>query len=383
MASALAPRSIFAPVIALAFSADQEQDCIDFISKRNENFEVVPISDESQLLLQADGRIAETGYRFNDISFAAVCNAVSGGLHKLFGEISGEAPSKLAHADLWNIPAAVGIYNAALRVRFEVLRERSLLVDHNTRVVDGFIGLNHKFLDNSQFFAIVRERIAAEKPAAIFQRAELVGRELRLYYVDPTSKRSDIYSDKAHSFAGGWYFCNREDSGNSIRTIPCLYTRFGLALLPDNKKYRLVHVGSDLAGKTEAAISRALSYSFDMAALKQRVRQLTEQKLGFVDNKADFDVVAKKLASRLLQKGVSRPISEAIARNAGVVGADLVAKNPIIAFSYEVLTKRSLYDLVCAICRYARNQPTLDRERLQAVAAEFLVSTAAGKASVS
>jgi hypothetical protein len=156
-----------------------------------------------------------------------------------------------------------------------------------------------------------------------------------------------------------------------------------LALLPDNKKYRLVHVGSDLAGKTEAAISRALSYSFDMAALKHRVRQLTEQKLGFVDNKADFDVVAKKLAARLLQKGVSRPISEAIARNAGVVGADLVAKNPIIAFSYEVLTKRSFYDLVCAICRYARNQPTLDRERLQAVAAEFLVSTAAGKASVS
>lgn len=380
MTSALAPRSIFAPVLALFFSARQEQECIDFIAKRNENLEVVPISDESQLLLQADGRVAETGYRFNDISFAAVCNAVSGGLHRLFGEISGESPSKLAYADLWNIPAAVSIYNAALRVRFEILRERSLLLDHGARVIDGFIGLNHKFLDNAQFFSLVRERVAAERPLARFQRAELIGRELRLYYVDPQSKRSDIYSDKNHTFAGGWYFCNREDSGNSIRTIPCLYTRFGLALLPDNKKYRLVHAGADLIGKTETSVSKALTYSFDMDALRRRVNYLAEQKLGFTDNKADFDIVVKKWATYLLQRGVSRPVSESIAKNAGIVGADLLAKSPLVAFSHEVLTNRSLYDLVCAVCRYARNQPALDRERLQAVAAELLVSSNERKA---
>lgn len=374
MSSALLPRSIFAPILALSFSAKQEQDCVDFIAKRNENLEIVPISDEAQILLQADGRIFDTNYRFNAISFAAVCNAISGGLHKVFGEISGEAPSKLAHADLWNIPAAVGIYNAALRVRFEILRERSLFLDHGSRVVDGFIGLNHKFLDNSGFLALIRSRMAAAKPTAAFHRAELVGRELRLYYIDTASRCNDIYSNPNHTFASGWYFCNREDSGNSIRTIPCLYTRFGLALLPDNKKYRLVHVGADLVGKAEAAIAHAIDYSFDMPGLRRRVQKLVDRKLGFTDNKSDFDQTAKKWATYLLQRGISKPVSAAIAKNAGLVGADLVPVDPVFAFSAEVLTKRSLYDLVCAICRYARNQPTLDRERLQAVAAEFFVS---------
>lgn len=379
MSSALAPRSIFAPVLALSFSARQARECFDFVAKRNENLEVVPISDASQLLLQADGRVAETGYRFNDISFAAVCHAISGGLHRLFGEVSGEAPSKLAYADLWNIPAAVSIYNAALRVRFEVLRERSLLLDHSARVIDGFIGLNHRFLDNAQFFTIVREQVAEKKPVARFQRAELVGRELRLYYVDPSSKRNDVHTSSEHTFAGGWYFCNREDSGNSIRAIPCLYTRFGQVLLPDNKKYRLVHAGADLVGKTENMVGRALQYSFDMDALRARIKYLNAQKLGFTDNKADFDRVVKKWATQLSHRGVHRLVSESIARNAGIVGADLTAKSPLVAFSHEVLTKRSLYDLVCAACRYARNQPTLERERLQAVAAEFLVPTSARK----
>lgn len=374
------PRSIFAPIVALSFSAQQEQDCVDFIAQRNENLEVVPISEESQLLLKADGSLSEGGYRFNSISFTAICNAVSGGLSRVFGEVSGEMPTKLSYSDLWNIPAAVSIYNTALRVRFEALRERSLLVDHSSRVIDGFIGLNHKFLDNATFFAMVRDRVARMKPNARFHRAELVGRELRLYYVDPTTRRTDIHKDKNHSFAGGWYFCNREDSGNSIRTIPCLYTKFGLALLQDNRKYRLVHVGADLVGKTETAVGKALDYEFDMDELQKRVKYLTEQSLGFTDNKADFDVVVKKWAAVLFQRGINKPANELIARNAGIVGADLVAKSPLVAFSHEVLTQRSIYDLVCAICRYARSQPTVEREKLQATAMEFLVPVGAKKA---
>ena len=100
------PRSIFAPIVALSFSAKQEQDCVDFIAQRNENLEVVPISEESQLLLKADGCLSESGYRFNTISFTAICNAVSGGLSRVFGEVSGEMPTKLSYSDLWNIPAA-------------------------------------------------------------------------------------------------------------------------------------------------------------------------------------------------------------------------------------------------------------------------------------
>lgn len=372
--SSLSPaHSIFAPIVALSFSAHQAQDCADFLVRRNENFEVVPISDEAQLLLRGDGRLVENNYRFNAISFAAVCQAISGGLGRVFGEISGETPSKLAYADLWSVPAAVSIYNTALRVRFEALRERSLLVDHNAKVVDGFIGLNHKFLDNATFFTIIREQVARERPAAKFHRAELIGRELHLYYIDPTTRRTDIHENSSHSFAAGWYFCNREDSGNSIRTIPCLYTKFGLALLPDNRKYRLVHVGADLVGKTEGAVSRALTYEFDMPALRQRVQELVAQPLGFTDNKPEFDAAVAKWTTVLFQRGINKPDNELIVKNAAMVGSDLTPANPLVAYSREILTRRTVYDLVCAICRYARNQPTTEREKFQAVAMTFLV----------
>ncbi len=372
--SALSPnhRSIFASVVALSFSADQEQDCIEFIAKQHSNLEIVPISDEAQLLLKADGRLSDTNYRFNIISFLAVCNAISMGLGRLFGEISGETPSKLTAEDLFSIPAAVSIYNTAMRVKFESLRERNLLLDHNFRVVDGFMGLNHRLLDNAAFFEMVREKTAAIRPTAAFYRAELVGREFRLYMIDTNTKRTDIYKDPAHTFAAGWYFSNREDSGHAIRAVPCLYTRFGIATITEPGKYRLIHTGADLIGKTQSMIGSAFEYSIDMDALRDRVRDLCSQKLGFTDSKMQFDTVCRKLSSALMRKGISKPSAAAIAKNAANVGADLEARSPLDVFTNKVLAERNAYDLFCAICRHARGQPTDAREKLQAVAMDVL-----------
>lgn len=365
-------RSIFASIVALSFSAQQEKDCAAFIAKRGVNTEIVPISDEAQLTLKADGRLVENGYRFNLISFLAVCQAISGGLSRVFGEISGEMPSKFVDADSCSIPAAVSIYNTALRVRFESLRERSLIVDHSSRAVDGFLGLNHKLLDNSIFFELIKERIASCGTAAVFQRAELVGRELRVYIINPTTKCADIHPNSLHTFACGWYFCNREDSGNSIRAIPCLFTRFGIATLPEQQNYRLVHVGSDLVGKTTTMLDRSLRYSFDMAALRKQIPVLCGLSLGFTEDRTTRDAAIDRWSAILLQKGVHKNGVTAIMKNAMEVGADVEPRNPLDVFTDKVLETRSVYDLFCSICRYARNQPTAIRERLQAIAAEFL-----------
>jgi hypothetical protein len=374
--SALSPdhRSIFASVVALSFAAHQEQDCIDFIAKQHANLEVVPISDEAQLTLKADGRISDTNYRFNIISFFAICNAISMGLGRVFGEISGETPSKLAQADLFSVPAAVSIYNSAMRVKFESLRERNLLINHGFRVIDGFMGLNHRMLDNAAFFELVRERVAQLHPAAAFYRAELVGREFRLYIIDTQTKRTDIYEDPAHTFASGWYFCNREDSGQAIKAIPCLYTRFGIATAAEQNNYRLVHTGSDLFGKTTAMVNRSLESAINMDELKLRVKELCSQKLGFTEDRRQFDAVCGKLVFILTQRGISKPTATNIVKNAANVGADIEARNPLDVFTNKVLAARSAYDLFCAICRHARGQPTDTREKLQVVAMELLFS---------
>lgn len=367
------PHSLFATITALSFSSHQEQDCIDFVAKRSGTTELVPISDESQLTLTADGHLADSGYMFNFLGFNSACSAISNGLLRLFSEISGIGSARLVPPELCSIPAAVGIYNQALRVKFEALRERSMIVDHCDKVVDGILGLNHRFLDNSVFLELIRSERAAHKPQSLFRRGELVGRELRVYILDPSSQRTDIHPDASHTFATGWYFCNREDSGNSVRAIPCIYTKFGIALDTDWRKQRLIHVGTDLVGRTGRLVSNTLKQSPDLNELRTRVKALLEFKLGFTDKRSEFDATCAKWANYLTGFGVPKDGAKTIAKNAAMVGADLEPRNPLTVFTQKVLTERSGYDLVCATLKYARNQPTYMRERIQIIGMSLLL----------
>lgn len=368
-------RSIFVPVTALSFSQDQEQACADFVDKRSAHTELVPVSDVEQLTLTAAGKIADTGYRFNMLGFIAVCDSIAAGLHRVFGEISGESPSKLMDADAYSLPSAVSIYNEALRVRFETLRERSMLVDHNDRVIDGFLGLNHKLLDNSVFFETVQNARTDQPGDTAFYRAELVGRELRIYIIDPSTRSTNAHADPRHTFATGWYFCNREDAGNSVRALPCLYTRFGVALSAEKKKNRLAHVGTDLSGRAAQLVTRTLGQQIDISGLNQRIRTLLNFKLGFTDKEDEFDDVVKKWINYMAGFGLSKETARAIVRNAAFSGADIEPRNPLDVFTGKVLETRNGYDLVCATLKHARNQPTHVREKIQTVGLSLLLPT--------
>jgi hypothetical protein len=366
-------RSIFLPVTALSFSAQQENDCANYLLKRSAHTELVPVSDAAQLTLTADGRLVENNYRFNVLGFTAVCAAISGGLIRVFSEISGESPSKLLNASEYSIPSAVSIYNEAMRVRFELLRERNMLVDHGARVVDGFLGLNHKLLCNSDFFTAIKAEMESNVPEAQFYRAELVGRELRVYVLDTSNKWALATESGEHTFATGWYFCNREDSGQSVKGFPCLYTRFGAALGASGRKNSLVHAGSDILGRATALISKTFSQQIDLTPLQARIFALRKFKLGFTDIPEDMEIATKKWVAYLINHGAPKESAKHIVKNTAVVGADLKPRDPLDVYTKKVLTERTGYDLVCAVLRNARNQPTYFREKLQAIALELLL----------
>lgn len=366
-------RSIFLPVTALSFSAQQEKDCANYLLKRSAHTELIPVSDAAQLTLTADGRLLENNYRFNILGFTAVCTAISGGLIRVFSEISGESPSKLLSASEYSIPSAVSIYNEAMRVRFELLRERNLLVDHGARVVDGFLGLNHKLLCNSDFFEAIKNEMESNVPDAQFYRAELVGRELRVYVLDTSNKWAITVDDSEHTFASGWYFCNREDSGQSVKGLPCIYTRFGVALGSVGRKNSLVHAGSDLLGRASALISKTFEHQIDLTPLQARIFALRKFKLGFTDVTEDMELATKKWVAYLINHGTPKEVAKHVVKNAAMIGADLKPRDPLDVYTKKVLVERTGYDLICAVLRNARNQPTYFREKLQAIALELLM----------
>jgi hypothetical protein len=367
-------KSIFAPVAAFSFSAAQLDDCRNFLATRTSSTECVPVVDEAQLTMNADGRLAESGYRYNALGFGALATALAHGLNALFNELSGENSRLLKlSARECDMAAAVGIYNMVLRVRFEALRERNLLVNHREQTVDGFLGLDHRMLDNSAFLDIVCNELQAKQPEAQFSRAEIIGRELRLYFINPKSRRNDIYTNPRHTFAAGWYFSNREDTGLAIRAATCLYTKFGVAVTPSGPKSRVKHTGADLAGRTQLLVSRTVEQEIDMTVVANQVAALCRIPLNFSDDKTTMDAATNSLVTYLSKFKIARDESRNIVKNAALAGADLEPRGALEVYTKEALRERTAYDLFCSILRYAKNQYHIQRDVLQAAAMQMLV----------
>ena len=368
--------SLFAPVPAFAFTAAQFDDCKEFLATRSANTEIVPVVDEAQLSMTADGRLRETSYRFNAIGFAALAGTLATGLNGLFTELSGESMGGMELVErATDIAAAVSIYNTTLRVRFEALRERSLLVNHKEQAIEGFLGLDHRLLENSTFLNIVTNELFDKQPNAEFSRAELVGRALRLYFINPATRRTDIYSDPRHTFAAGWCFSNREDVGNAIHAATCIYTRFGIAVEPPHAAARLAHMGADLSGRTAILISRAAEKEIDMNLVAKQVHRLAHVQLGLSDDKTTNDAANASWTTNLMKFKIAKEEAKRVLKNAAMVGSDLAPRDPLDAYSKETLGSRSGYDLFCSILRCSKNQYHGVRDVLQTTAMKLLIPT--------
>lgn len=365
--------TLFAPVTALAFNAQQLADCKQFLEQRSADTEFVPISDPEQLFLAADGRFAENGYRMNYLGFQSLATSLSRGLPPVFLDLLGQYSTNRELASAPDIRAAVSVWNTVVRSRMEVVRERTLLVNRRERVVEGFLGLNHRMLDNAAFLEIVTGEMQAKQPEAQFYRAELIGRELRVFYIDPRTRRKDIYSDSRHTIVGGWSYNNREDQGKSVNAVLCLLTRFGVALERPRNNMRLTHVGADITGRTSIMVAKAAAREVDMTAVLSQIGKLQTVALGFTDEPEKFEKTLDSLVTQLSRRGVHRTDAKLIVRNAAMVGADLTERDPVDVYTRSVLGSRTAYDLVCSLLRFARNEPPPSRDRWQAVAMDMLM----------
>lgn len=366
-------RSVFAPVPTVTFTAAQFDACKEFLARRTADTEAIPIVDEQQLLLSADGSILESGYRFNAIGFAAISNALSPGLNSVFNDLAGEMRYKVADsAANGDLAAAVSLYNTVIRARFENVRERTLLFNHSTKTIEGFLGIEHRLLDNSIFLNLVTEEIANQQTTAEFYRAELIGRELRIYYADMATRRSDIYPDSRHTFAAGWYFSNREDTGFAIRAAACLLTKFGAAIDGRKKNAHVRHIGADLVGRTSLLINKTVATTLDMDSVGKNVQRLTGVVLGFAPAQKIFDAAVDHWVQYLSRYKIGREDAKQVCKNAATVGADLDIRDPIDIYTKEVLSSRTLYDLFCSMLRYSRSQYHTTRDLLQSAAMTVL-----------
>lgn len=365
--------SVFAEVPAFSFAAGQEAECRSFLQQRSEYTESIPVVDPAQLMMAADGSLLESGYRFNAIGFAALANALGRGLNSFFNELAGEAHNNFDA--VWRsgqLAKAAQIYNTALKCRFDALLERHILLNHRDKTIDGFLGLEHKFIANSAFFDVVLDEVLARQEAAAFYRAEVIGREFRVFFSDTNSRRNNFLRDRRHTFGAGWYFSNREDTGCAIRGARCLLTKFGVAIEPKTRKTSLRHTGSDLMGRLISLTAYCANRTLSMDDVGVAVRRMRKTLLGFSSSKKHMDAATAKIVRYLSQYRVSREDARRICKNTFAVGADLQPRPLVEAYAEEVVAARNLYDLFCALLRYSRQQYHTTRDVLQVAGMQML-----------
>lgn len=368
------PGSVFAPVHVGSFSSAQFDNCVQFLAQRNTDTESVPIVDERQLMLTADGRVVESGYRFNAVGFLAVCNALITGLGSVFNDLSGETRSRFNESLVnGDFAAAVTIYNTALRARFELLRERTLLVNRREKTIEGFLGIEHRMLDNSVFINLVHDELRERQPDAEFYRAEIIGRELRLYYVHTKTRRHDLYHDPRHVFAAGWLFSNREDSGLAVRASQAVMTKFGPAVEPRKRAASVRHVGADLIGRTMTMVGKVAHDFVSPDRLASSVARLQSASLNFGESKQTFDAAVTHWTHYLARFRLAQSTAQQVCRAAAFSGADLDPQQPIDAYSKEIIAGRTLYDLFCALLKNSRSQYHTIKDAMQGAAFQMLI----------
>lgn len=368
-------KSVFAPVVNLSFSAAQENDFVHFLEEQQRNTVIEPISDIQQLLLRPDGAIAESGYRFNPIGFSSVAAALTSGLNSVFNELSGETQYRHASGEAAaNLPAAVSVFNTVLQANFERIQERNILINSGTGTIEGFLGLDHKLLPNSVFSDIVsREMTAQQGASATFYRAEVVGRDVRIYYSDANNKWNYTCRGVKHMLGGGWYFSNREDSGSSVRAAAALLSRFGLGLAVNGNKNSVRHSGADIVGRASLLVSRIAAKNFySRLELEPALKRLSRQRL-YKNEHQRFDDVIERWVAFLLPFKISKDDAKNICKSALLVGADIAAADPLSKYDQRALAARTMYDLFCAVLRYARGQYYTTRELLQKTALDIVL----------
>jgi hypothetical protein len=328
-------------------------------------------------MMRSDGRLTDSGYRFNALGFEALARALGPGLASLFNDLSGEVSRRALDVEnlAAEIAAAVNVYNTTLRVRFESLRERTLLMNHQERAVEGFLGLDHRMLDNTEFFDMVTAALQDKQPQSEFYRAEIVGREVRLYFLDPATRVdvAALASAPGHSLAAGWFFSNREDVGQAVKGSLCLYTKFGAALEPAAKRMKVVHAGSDLVGRTSFMVDSVAGRNLDMPAVCRQTRTLAATPLQFSDKKPEHDSANRRWVSYLCRLKLKADTATAIVKSAALAGADLTPRGPLEAYSKQVLSARNAYDLACALLRAAKAEYGTYRDVLQGAAMQMFV----------
>ncbi len=350
-----------------AFKANQMGQLEVLLTQSERATTLFPLADTQDLLLAEDGRTRRGNYRYTSHAFKQLTQLLCPGLSKMLPDLAGTIKRADLPDHLYFRPVAQRIFNQVLDLRFQVLSQYRVIRDEHARLIEGFVGVKHRPLENLDSFRQMRDAIESMAPEAKFFAAVLSGRRLTLWFRNECPSFQIQVGSKTCPIRVGYYFSNGEATGSSVRGAFALYTNHGACLRPFKKNERVTHIGRDFSRRLHKMFRAVLSDELQPGALQALCQASLPTPLGYagLDNKAVKER-DQRLVRGLGELGIPQRIGAGVLNDAVLMGAD---SEPMQPYQLSLgIGSRTIFDLFVALLRTARKLPINQREKVEQAA---------------
>ncbi len=356
------------------FRASEGDELAAYLARRDRATRLLPIEQLATLAMNPDGTTQQGGYRYTVAGFQQLAQVLAPGLSTLVPELAGCFRRANAAQEFFDLTAAISLFNSVLTLRFELLQQKRLICNDQTKVLEGLAGSAHQCFDNQ---AVYRQATAAMQAAAVptqFFGGEVVGRRLSLWYRSQAPLCRITQARQEYPFWTGYYFCNGEATGTSLRGTLAIYNRWGSCLERFQPGFRVMHAGRFFERRSEQLFQTVVGRTQDVRVLRPHLEDLLRRNLKLTGDE-DARLQQQGRLTRILarRREIPQLVAADIVRKAMYVGQDKQPRTAQEMADPQLLAARTEYDLFCALLRQSRKLGPSRREHLEHVAYDLLM----------
>ena len=238
---------------------------------------LLPLDDVDQIRLLPNAVTARGGYRLSRHALGQICSLLAAGLAALLADLTGDRLRAGYPGLRGDVGQALDVYNRLLQHRFACVSGSLLLVDQQSRIIEGVLGTGYRRLANAVLLDQVEACLSVD---AVFMEARLCGRALSFYWLQD---QAPLLVGLGDDYRCGIYVSNSEMGDRASRADPAVMRcRDRTWLLAGGAAAAPVHhSGKDYPQRWSRALSSAVAFSFDGDRLVQQLQQLGGKNLGF------------------------------------------------------------------------------------------------------
>jgi len=351
---------------AEVYAPDQFDGFLEALNTADQYTVQVPINHPEDLLLDDAGCLVESGFRLSPLAFKQICMFVAKGLWPLIMDIGGVTRGSRSFDGVISPALAARIFNDCVQLRFRVkdgICGRLLIQNHNTKVIDGVVGVRYQYLANHLLLDGASDLLATHSVPMEFWGGTLTGRRMSVTFLAPealatTPAGQDLY--------GGCYVTNSEAGECGVRSSLLLqYDDTPLRCI--SKLHSITHVGKSFMKRLQRMVMKVLHDWDGIVDVVNDIEHLATT-LDVLDDTGKIKRTWQRRVATRLSNYVDKGLADAMIRQA--IYTD-VRDDPLKERMRRV-AERTVEDFFVVIMEHADGQYPEVRESLERAAYDVL-----------